>query len=113
MASKNGNGNEALKTEDKQLRDYELVFIVSPEVEDEALEATISGVSRFITDKGGVISSEERWGKRKLAYPIKRFLEGSYVLTQLKMRPGWSKELEANLKISEEVLRHLLIKVGS
>jgi len=110
MASDN---KEALKTEDKQSRDYELVFIVSPEVESEALETTIGNVSQFITGKGGVITGEERWGKRKLTYPIKRFVEGSYVLTKFKMEPTWSRELEANLQISEDVLRHLLINVGS
>jgi len=112
MASNNSN-NEELKVEDKQLRDYELVYIINPEVVDEALEATIGSVNQFVADKGGVISGEERWGKRKLAYPIKHFLEGNYVLTQFKMRPVWSKELEANLQISEEVLRHLLIKLSS
>ncbi len=103
--------SEELKTEDKQLHDYELVFIVSPEVGDEALEATVGSVSKFIIDKGGTISSEDRWGKRKLAYPIKRFLEGNYVLTRFKMKPTWSKELEANLQISEDILRHLLIRM--
>lgn len=107
------NNSEALKVEDKQLRDYELVFIVSPEVEDEALEATVDSVSQYITGKDGVISGVERWGKRKLAYPIRHFLEGSYILTRFKMKPVWSKELESNLQISEEVLRHLLIKLSS
>ena len=111
MVSNNNNNDEALKTEDKQLRDYELVFIVSPEVGDEALETTLNGVSQFITAKGGIISDIERWGKRKLAYPIKHFLEGSYVLTRFRMKPMWGKELEANLQISEEILRHQLIKV--
>jgi small subunit ribosomal protein S6 len=52
----------------------------------------------------------EKWGKKKLAYPIKHFLEGNYVLTRFKVSPAQCKELEANLKITEEVLRHLLIK---
>ena len=106
------DSKEALKVEDKQLRDYELVFIISPEVEDGTLDATIDNVSQFITGKGGTISDVERWGKRRLAYPIKHFLEGSYVLSRFKMKPVGSKELEANLHISEEILRHLLIKVG-
>lgn len=107
----NKNSNEELKAEDKQRRDYELVFIISPEVEEESLETIVGNVNQFITGKGGVISSEERWGKRKLAYPIERFLEGNYVLTRFKMEPVWSKELETNLHISEEILRHLLIKI--
>jgi len=112
MASTKSN-TEELKTEEKQQRDYELVFIVSPEFEGEALDTAIANVSQFITGKGGSITSEERWGKRRMAYPMKRFAEGNYVLTKFKMEPTWSKELEAGLLISEDVLRHLLIKVGS
>jgi len=104
---------EALKVEDTRLEDYELVFIVSPEVTDESLENTLDSVSQFISGKDGVISDMERWGKRKLAYPMKRFLEGNYVLTRFKINPARCKELEANLEISEEILRHLLIKLSS
>ena len=104
---------KAPETEGKQLRDYELMLIISPEIADEALEATIDRVSHFITEKGGVISDVERWGKRKLAYPIKQFMEGSYVLIRFKLRPTLGKELEVKLQVSEEVLRHLLIKLSS
>ena len=104
---------EALKVEDKRLQDYELVFIVSPEVTDESLENTVDSVSQFISGKDGIISDSERWGKRKLAYPMGRFLEGHYVLTRFKISPARCKELEASLEISEEILRHLLIKSSS
>ena len=99
--------------EGEQLRDYELVLVISPEVAEEEFEATVDNVSRFITGKGGVISDIERWGKRKLAYPIRSFVEGSYVLARFKLKPAFGKELGANLQISEKVLRHLLIRVGS
>ena len=99
------------KVEDKQLRDYELVFIISPEVAEEKTDTIIDNVSQFITAGGGTISDVERWGKRKLAYPIRHFMEGGYVLTRFKLRPALGKELESNLRISEEVLRHLLIKI--
>jgi small subunit ribosomal protein S6 len=99
--------------EDRQLHDYELVVIISPEVGDEALDSIIDNVSQFITDSGGTVSDVERWGKKKLAYPIKRFAEGSYVLTRFQLRPTLSKELEANLRISENVLQHLLIRASS
>ena len=106
--------SEKLSTEEnEQLRDYEMVLVISPDVAEEKFEATIDNISRFITEKGGVISDMERWGKRKLAYPIKNFIEGSYILTHFKMNPASGKELEANLRISEEVLRHLLIRMGS
>ena len=104
---------KVLKEEDKQLRDYELVLIISPEVAEEKFDAAIDNVSQFITGRGGIISDVERWGKRRLAYPIEHFTEGSYVLTRLRLKPALSKELEANLQISEEVLRHLLVKFSS
>ncbi len=104
---------EVVKVEDKRLNDYELVFIVSPEISDEALESKIDGVSQFITSRDGAISDVERWGKKKLAYPLKHFLEGNYVLTRFKINPARCKELEANLTISEEILRHLLVKLSS
>jgi len=104
---------EGLKIGDKQSRDYELVMIINPEVEEEKFDATINSVSQFITDNGGTISDVERWGKRKLAYPVEHFMEGNYVLTHFSLQPALSKELEASLHISEEVLRHLLVNLSS
>ncbi len=103
----------AKKVEDEHLRDYELVLIISPEVLEEKFDTVIDSVSQFITGKGGIISDVEQWGKRRLAYPIKHFEEGSYVLSRFKLKPTLSKELEANLQISEEILRHLLVKLSS
>ena len=99
------------KAEDERLRDYELVLIISPEVQGEKFDTVIDNVSQFITGRGGIISNVDHWGKRKLAYPIKHFEEGSYVLTRFKLKPALSKELEATLQISEEMLRHLLINI--
>ena len=101
------------KAEDKKLRDYELVLIISPEVDGKNFDTVVDKVGQFITDKGGVVSEVEKWGERKLAYPIRHFMEGNYVLSRLKLMPALCKELEASLLISEDVLRHLLIKLGS
>ena len=80
---------------------------------DEKLDALIDNISQFVTGKGGTVSDVERWGKRKLAYPISRFMEGSYVLIRVKLKPAVGRELKANLQISEEVLRYLLIRLNS
>ena len=98
--------------QEEQLCDYELVFIISPELEEERFEATIENVTQFITERGGVVSNVEKWGKRRLAYPIKHLGEGNYVLARFKLKPEHNKELESNLKISEDVLRHLLIRLS-
>ena len=98
------------EVEDSELRDYELVIIISPEVGDDAIEGTLDNLSKFFTESGGSVTNVNRWGKRKLAYPLKHFMEGYYVLIQLKMNPASGKQLEANLRISEDILRHLLIR---
>lgn len=94
------------------MRDYELVVIISPEIAEESVPTTIEKVTQFITAKGGAITEVNQWGRRKLAYPIGKFTEGNYVLTQFKLEPERTTELEANLEISEEILRHLLVKVA-
>jgi len=94
------------------LRDYELIVIVSPDVPEEELPTHLDKISEFITNKGGSVTEVERWGKRKLAYPINHFREGNYVLTRFKLEPGTTAELEANLRISEKILRHLLVRLG-
>ncbi len=101
------------KPVDKKSQEYELVYILNPDMSEEALESYVNGVTQFITGKEGVIDAVDKWGKKKLAYSIKHFLEGNYILTKFKMSPARCKELEANLRISEDVIRHLLIKVGS
>ena len=100
------------KTEDKKSQEYELVYILTPELSDEALETRINNITQLITGKDGTIDGVDKWGKRKLSYPIKHFLEGNYILTKFKMSPSRCKELEANLHISEDVVRHLLVNVG-
>jgi len=94
------------------LRDYELVVIISPEVTDEEFPVTLDKMNQFITDRGGSITEVNQWGRRKLAYPIGNFMEGNYVLTQFKMEPKQTAELEASLRLTEEILRHLLVRLS-
>jgi small subunit ribosomal protein S6 len=92
------------------LRDYELVLIISPEVLEEDVPSTIDKVSQFITGRGGEIADVNRWGRRKLAYPIQRHLEGNYVVTQFRLDPDQVAGLEASLGLAEEVIRHLVVR---
>ncbi len=91
------------------MTDYELVTVISPEVDGERLPEIIEQVGKFITDEGGVVESTEQWGIRKLAYPIKKFMEANYVLTRFKLEPNLTKKLGAELRASEEILRHLIV----
>ena len=94
------------------MRDYELVVILSPELAEEELPAAVDRLSQFIADRGGEVKDINRWGRRKLAYPIKSHSEGNYLVTQVRLDPNRTSDLEAGLRISEEVLRHLLVRVG-
>jgi small subunit ribosomal protein S6 len=89
---------------------YELVLIISPEVVDEEMPDFITKLSELVNKVGGSVDEVNQWGRRKLAYPIKRSTEGSYVLTKVKMKPALTKELEENLRLSGKILRHLLIR---
>ena len=94
------------------MRDYELVVILSPELAEEDIPAAIDRLSQLIADRGGEVKDIDRWGRRKLAYPINKHLEGNYLVTQVRLDPNRTSDVEAGLRISEEVLRHLLIRVG-
>lgn len=101
---------QEIKAEPKQLN-YELVIIFRPDIGDDALEPAVASISQIITGKGDVISDVQRWGKKHLAYPIKHLMEGIYILLRFKANPAHNKELEANLKISEKILRYLLVNL--
>jgi small subunit ribosomal protein S6 len=92
------------------LHEYELVTILSPEIRDEDVAGTIDRINAFIGARGGEIQNIDQWGRRRLAYPIARQFEGTYVVTLLRLPAAQAAELEANLAISEDVLRHLLVR---
>lgn len=94
------------------MRDYEMVMIISPDVDEEDVPGTIDKISEFITSRGGEVTQVDRWGKKKMAYSINRFSEGNYVVSRFKCEPGMTTELEASLKISEQILRHMLVRLG-
>ena len=94
------------------MSNYELVLIVSPEVLDEEMPEFITKLSELVNKVGGSVDEVNQWGRRKLAYPIKRSTEGNYLLSKVKMKPTVTKELEANLRLSGKILRHLLIRSG-
>jgi small subunit ribosomal protein S6 len=94
------------------VNDYELVVIVTPEATEEKLEARLNGISQYITGHGGAVVSVDKWGKRRLAYPIKKSFEGNYIVFKFSLPPKASHELENNLRISEDLLRYLMVRVG-
>ena len=86
---------------------YELMFIIDPALEDEAKEATIEAVKGIIATEGEV-GEADVWGMRKLAYPIQKKSEGYYVVIEFQGNPSLPKELDRRLRISDNVMRHLI-----
>jgi len=89
-------------------RNYELMLVINPEWTEEKLNATAANISKFIASMGGTFAEVKQLGKRKLAYPIKHFGEGHYILLHFKLKSESSPELENRLNISEEIVRYLL-----
>jgi small subunit ribosomal protein S6 len=91
-------------------RDYELVLVVSPDAGDEGFPTTVDRVTRFIQDRGGEIKDVDPWGRRRLAYPIRRATEGFYAVVHFSIEPTQVRPLEGNLDLAEDVLRHLVVR---
>jgi small subunit ribosomal protein S6 len=92
------------------LRDYEILYIVRADLDDDKVQDIIKRVNTLIEKAGGSLERTNVWGKRKLAYEVKHQKEGSYVLQDFQIGPDRVPELEAALKITEEVLRHLVVR---
>ena len=94
------------------MSNYELVLIISPEVTDEEMPDFMAKLSDLIAKAGGTVDEVNQWGRRQLAYPVKRFAEGNYVLSKVNLKPNMTKDLEANFRLSGKILRHLLIRLA-
>ena len=92
------------------MRDYEVLYIVRADLDDDKVQDAVKRVNTLIERSGGTVERTNLWGKRKLAYEVKHQKEGSYVLQDFQLDPGRVPELEAGLKITEEVLRHLVVR---
>jgi len=92
------------------LRDYEVLYIVRADLDDDKVQDAVKRVNTLIERSGGTLERLNLWGKRKLAYEVKHQKEGAYVLQDFQLDPTRVPELEAGLKITEEVLRHLVVR---
>lgn len=90
------------------MRTYEVVFIVNPDLDETALNGLVDKVKAWITAAGGSVAKVDLWGKRRMAYQIRKQREGQYVLVLADFAPTFTAELERNLRFLEPVMRFLI-----
>ncbi len=91
------------------MRNYEVIFIVHPDLDENAMKGVVDRVQGWIKDSGGSIDRVDQWGKRRMAYSIRKQREGQYVYMEAQFNPSYSTELERNLRFLEPVMRFSII----
>ncbi len=94
------------------LRDYEMVYIAVSQLDDEGLATLNQRVAGWITSANGTVTDTNVWGRRKLTYAIRKQTEGTYIQINFQLTPSATRELERNLRLDEQVIRHLVIRLG-
>jgi len=94
------------------MRTYELIFVVDPRVSDEDVVTMTQEYKQMIAHGGSEITSEENWGRRKLAYPIEKLTEGKYVLLNIQSQGGKTSlpEVEHRMRQNDKILRYLTVR---
>jgi small subunit ribosomal protein S6 len=98
--------------EDSKMRDYEVVVILQADLEEAVIAEHLEKIAGWIVAGKGVVTKTETWGKRKLAYLIRKQRDGHYTLFHAQMPPESTSELEHNLRLLEPVLRFMIIAAG-
>ena len=93
------------------MRNYDVIIIVHPDLDETALTGVVDRVQSWITDAGGQIAKVETWGKRRMAYSIRKQREGQYVMVNAQIAPTFTTELEHNLRLLEPVMRYMITAV--
>jgi small subunit ribosomal protein S6 len=86
------------------------MVVLDPGMDDTAVEALNTRIANMVSQRGGTIDSVDNWGRKRLAYPIGRYRDGVYILTRMQLPPTAAVEIERALKLTESVIRHLLVR---
>ena len=92
------------------MNQYEVLYVITPELDDEANQAVMAKFAEIITANGGEIEKTDVWGKRRLAYPIDYKTEGYYVLVVFSANPELPRELERNMRNDERLMRYMVTR---
>jgi len=93
------------------MRQYESIFIASPELAEEQADELVKYFEGIIAEQGGELLKTDRWGRKKLAYDVKKFSEGNYTLFELKAGPKLIAELERRYRNHENVIKYLSVRI--
>lgn len=92
------------------MRNYELMTIFRPDLEEEALQAAFERLNSIIVARQGEVNSSDSWGRRRMAYSINDFRDGIYNVTQIKLDPKASDDLERSLHLNDQIIRYILVR---
>ena len=93
------------------MRKYELVCIIQPDLDETAFKGAVERVQSWVTEAGGSVAKVDVWGRRRLAFPIRKQRDGQYVLLNVTLDPKSASDLERNIRYLETVLRHMLTAI--
>ena len=93
------------------MRKYELVCIIQPDLDETAFKGAVERVQGWVTESGGSVDKVDVWGRRRLAFPIRKQRDGQYVLLNVTLDPKSASDLERNIRYLEPVLRHMLTAI--
>lgn len=104
--------NEPLRPKggETDMRKYEIMYIIRPNIEEEAQKALVERFNNVLTSNGAELESVKEWGKRRLAYEINDFRDGFYMLLNVNAEPQAVQEFDRLAKISEDIIRHIVVK---
>ncbi len=92
------------------MNEYEGIFVIKPDLSEEDIKTVFKSISDLITKNSGNVKKEENWGKRPLAYPVKKFKEGYYYKLEFTAPPGSIEKLDAAYKLSAGILRAMITR---
>ncbi|GKU83871.1 30S ribosomal protein S6 [Niallia sp. NCCP-28] len=92
------------------MKKYEIMYIIRPNIEDEAKKALVERFNGILTENGAELAEAKEWGKRRLAYEINDFRDGYYQLVKVNATPVAVEEFSRLAKISEDIIRHIVVK---
>jgi len=93
------------------MRKYEIIFIAQPDLDEENLNSVVEKIKGWIADGKGEVVSVDNWGKRRMAYRIRKQRDGQYVLITANLEPAAVKELSQNMRFVESIMRSMITVV--